>query len=321
MARPGLLPDLQNDEYWPSGSCFSTQTARSESPLVWGVTRAAHTALLFPGQGSHEDGMRDAVARARPDLLELAETIVGDDLFARAGEATRFAQPAIFCASVASLTAAPWELAGWMAGHSLGEFAALVAAGSLAAEDGLRLVALRGQLMDDAAGGAGGMVALLGGDAAELASDIAVASGAWVANLNAPAQVVLAGEEDAVAAAARIARDRGLRTLVLPVRGAFHTPLMESARAPFEAALAEVRFRPTRVPVVSGVTAEPFDDIRLRLAEALTEPVRWHEVLEALANHDVRCFVEAAPGRTLTKLVRRTLADVEAGPIAEAAGV
>jgi [acyl-carrier-protein] S-malonyltransferase len=259
--------------------------------------------------------MRALVESERPDLLELALELVGDDPFERAGESTRFAQPAIYCASVAALPSAPVEEVGWMAGHSLGEFAALVAAGALSADDGLRLVALRGRLMDEGAGGSGGMVALLGPGALDLAGEVALASGAWVANRNAANQAVLAGSAEAVEDAARIARERGLRALVLPVRGAFHTPLMESTRAPFARALAEVEIVAPDVPVISAVTAEPFDDVRLLLAEALTAPVRWHEVMEALVARGARRFVEVGPGSTLTKLVRRALPHAEAAHV------
>lgn len=274
------------------------------------MTRTADTALLFPGQGSHTEGMRGDVERTRPDLLELALEIVGDDPFARAAESTRFAQPAIFCATVAALPA-DYDGVGWMAGHSLGEFAALVAAGSLAAEDGLRLVAVRGRLMDETAGGDGTMLAVIGRDAAEMAGAIALESGSFVANSNAPNQVVLAGSEQATKTASRLARGRGLRAIQLPVRGAFHSPLMASARAPFEAALGETEFLPPRIPVISSITAEPFDHIRLRLAEALTKPVRWRETLESIAARGATRFVEVGPGDVLTGLVRRTLPAVE----------
>jgi [acyl-carrier-protein] S-malonyltransferase len=281
------------------------------------VTRTTfeRSAALFPGQGSQAPGMREEVARTCPELLRLATAETGADPFERADESTRFAQPAIFCASVASWSAAPAasrEGVGWMAGHSLGEFAALVAAGSLRPEDGLRLVALRGRLMDEAAAGAGAMLALIGESASEMAGEIGLESGTFVANHNAPTQVVLAGTEDAVSDASRVARARGLRTIQLPIRGAFHSPQMASARAPFEEALAAVEFREPSVPVISGVTAEPFDDIRRRLAEALTQPVRWCEVLETLSGLGARRFVEVGPGRVLTGLVRRTLSDVEA---------
>lgn len=256
--------------------------------------------------------MRASVEVARPDLLELALELVGDDPFERAADSTRFAQPAIFCASVAAL---PDELdgsIGWTAGHSLGEFAALVAAGSLAADDALRLVALRGRLMDEAAGGAGGMLAVAGPDAEHRAAELAFETGTYVANFNSPSQVVLAGHESAITEAHRIARSRSVRAIVLPVRGAFHSPLMESAREPFAAALAGVEVNDPRVTVLSGVTAAPFEDIRAGLVDALTQPVRWRQLLESLRGLGARRFVEAPPGKVLTGLVRRTLADAEA---------
>jgi [acyl-carrier-protein] S-malonyltransferase len=163
------------------------------------------------------------------------------------------------------------------------------------------------------------MVAVGGADAAEMASEIALESGTFVANHNSPVQVVLAGEEVAVADARRVARGRGLRAVILPVRGAFHTPLMQSTRAPFGAALAEVEFAPPRVPVLSGVTAEPFDDIRAGLLDALTEPVRWCQLLEALAERGARRFVEVAPGSVLSGLVRKTLDDAETQTVADLA--
>src|SRR5581483_7587192 len=127
------------------------------------------TAILFPGQGSQTPEMRDTVARARPDLLSLAAQVVGEDPFARVGEGTHFAQPAIFCASLAGWAALGRPDGDLMAGHSLGELAALVAAGSLRERDGLELVALRGKLMQESGerSGEGGMLALLGSGAAE----------------------------------------------------------------------------------------------------------------------------------------------------------
>jgi acyl transferase domain-containing protein len=281
------------------------------------VTRTGDTALLFPGQGSHVEGMGAFVASARPDLFALVVSEVGCDPFPRVEESTRFAQPAIFCASVAALPDAPLGYA-WMAGHSLGEFAALVAAGSLAVEDALRLVVLRGALMDESPGGSGAMLALRGPDAWEAATEIAFETGVYPANHNSPTQVVLGGAAEAIADALRVARGRGMRAMVLPVRGAFHTPLMESARAPFAAALALVPASPPRVPVMSGVSADLFgDDVRRGLVDALTAPVRWSDVLEALHARGARRFVEAGPGTVLTGLVRKTLADVEAGPLQE----
>jgi [acyl-carrier-protein] S-malonyltransferase len=284
------------------------------------VTRTGDTALLFPGQGSHVEGMREEVARARPDLLELAIAEVGDDPFPRVEDSTRFAQPAIFCASLAALPAVDLGEVSWMAGHSLGEFAALVAAGSLSAEDALGLVALRGELMDHAAGGSGAMLALKGPDAWEMATEIAFETGTYPANHNSPTQVVIAGPAGAIEEARRIARGRALRAMVLPVRGAFHTPLMASTREPFAAALASVEVRPPSVPVFSGATAAPFgDDIRAGLVDALTTPVRWSSVLEELADAGAHRFLEVGPGNVLTGLVRKTLPGVEAVSVEEMA--
>lgn len=250
--------------------------------------------------------MLEVVARRRPDLLEVA----GAAVFERATESTAFAQPAIFCASLALLPS-PVE-ADFMAGHSLGEFAALVAAGVLSDLDALRLVMLRGQLMDEAAGGSGAMLALRGADAWEASVEIAFETGTYPANHNSPSQVVLAGRVGAIEEARRIARGRGLRASVLPVRGAFHTPLMSSAVAPFSEALASVEVRPASVPVLSCTTAAPFVHVRAELAAALTSPVRWSSVLEVLYARGARRFFEVGPGDVLTGLVRKTLDGVEA---------
>ena len=274
------------------------------------------TAILFPGQGSQTPGMRDDVERARPDLLALAIECVGEDPFALVQEGTRFAQPAIFCASLAG-----WETLGrpdanYMAGHSLGELAALVAAGVLSERTALELVALRGRLMQEAGerAGDGGMIALLGTGAAEHAQAIAASHGLAVANDNSPQQVVLSGSRAAFEAASEAARELGLRPLELPVTGAFHSPMMESAVPEFEAALARAELTPRpalAVTVISAVTAKPFDDVRRRLAEALTMPVRWRETVLAMHDSGARRFVEVGPGRVLTGLVKRTVKDVE----------
>ena len=267
------------------------------------------TAILFPGQGSQTDGMRDEVERVRPDLLAAAIEAVGEDPFARVDDGTQFAQPAIFCASLAG-----WEELGrpegdYMAGHSLGELGALVAAGAVSEQDGLELVALRGALMGQAA--EGGMVALMGAGAADHAHELAEAHGLTVANDNSPQQVVLSGPRGSLPAAAQAARELGLRAVELDVTGAFHSPLMAPAAPKFEAALARVNFSNPRVPVLTAVTAEPFDDIPLRLAQALTRPVRWRETMLALREYGVERFVEVGPGRVLTGLAKRTLKDVE----------
>ncbi len=273
----------------------------------------APTAILFPGQGSQTSDMREIVASGRPELLSMAVEIVGEDPFPRAEEGTMFAQPAIFCASLAGWHAMNAPLGDFMAGHSLGELGALVASGSLDERVGLELVALRGKLMQEAGerSGDGGMLALLGAGAADHAHALAGAHGLSVANDNSPQQVVLSGARDALPEAAAAASEVGLRAMQLPVTGAFHSPMMAPATGEFRTALEGARFKPPRVPVFSAVTAAPFDDIPRRLVEALTMPVRWREMMLALHERGVERFVEVGPGRVLTGLVKRTLRDVE----------
>ena len=261
-------------------------------------------AYLFPGQGSQTPEMRADVAALRPDLLDRVHAAVGEDPFPRAGEATRFAQPAIFCASLAGLE----RLGGTpdaMAGHSLGELTAFVAAGALSEDDGLRLVALRGRLMDAAP--AGTMTAVLGGEREDVV-DVAARHGVALANDNGPGQIVLSGAVQAVRAAEAELRAAGIRTLELPVAGAFHSPLMEPAVAPFAAALAATDIGRPRVPVWSCVIAAPVhepDAIRRVLATGLTAPVRWREVVERLFADGIDDVAEVGPGAVLTKLVKR----------------
>jgi [acyl-carrier-protein] S-malonyltransferase len=271
------------------------------------------TAILFPGQGSQTPEMRDDVERNRPDLLALATEIVGEDPFPRVDDGTGFAQPAIFCASLAGFSVLERSGAELMAGHSLGELAALVAAGAISERDGLGLVALRGRLMQEAGerAGDGGMLALLGRGAADHAEALAAAHGLAVANDNSPQQVVLSGARGSLPAAAESARELGLRGIELPVTGAFHSPMMASAVPEFEAALGKVRIAPPVATVFSAVTAEPFDDVRLRLVQALIKPVRWRETMLAMHRAGAERFVEVGPGRVLTALAKRTLRDVE----------
>jgi [acyl-carrier-protein] S-malonyltransferase len=276
------------------------------------------TALLFPGQGSQTPDMREMVEAFRPDLLDSAMAEVGEDPFSRVDDGTRFAQPALYCASVALWTEGGRPGADFIAGHSLGELAALVAAGSLDAEDGLRIAAQRGRLMQQAAEASpsGGMLALLGDD--PVAREVAARHSLTVANDNAPGQLVLSGPGDILDDAAADGKDFGLKAVRLSVSGAFHTPAMAPVVPELEAVLAEVEVRPPRVPVLSCITARPFDDIRARLAEALVSPVRWRETLLALHGSGVRRFLEVGPGKVLRGLVRRTVRDAEALTLAEA---
>jgi [acyl-carrier-protein] S-malonyltransferase len=271
------------------------------------------TAILFPGQGSQTPEMRDLVARVRPDLLELATRVVGEDPFPRADEGTNFAQPAIFCASLAGWEALGRPLGELMAGHSLGELGALVAAGALDEREGLELVTLRGRLMNESglAAGDGSMLALMGAGASDQAAEIADTHDLTVANDNSPMQVVLSGAATALPAAAEGAKELGLRSLQLDVTGAFHSPMMAAAVPEFRAALARTTFSAPGCTVVSAVTARPFTDPRVELADALTMPVRWREVMLSLQELGAQRFVDVGPGRVLSGLAKRTLKGVE----------
>ena len=273
------------------------------------MTLMGLTAILFPGQGSQTPDMRQTVERVRPDLLERVSRVMDRDPFAAVEESTEFAQPAIFCASLALWSEQQGQPTDIMAGHSLGEFTALAAAGALSEADALDLVILRGRLMGRA--GAGGMVALLGPGAAEQAPELAAAHGLALANDNCPTQVVLSGPTDSLPAAAAAAQELGLRTMALPVAGAFHSPMMAPAVSEFAAALERVEVRTPSVTVLSAVTAQPFDDVRRRLAEAITMPVRWRETMLEARRLGAERFVEVGPGRVLSGLVKRTLSGVE----------
>jgi [acyl-carrier-protein] S-malonyltransferase len=254
------------------------------------VTDTQAPAALFPGQGSHTPDMRDLVARRAPDLLERVIELVGEDPFARVEESTRFAQPAIFCAS----------LAGW---DAIGLDTA--AASVVSREDALDLVVLRGRLMAEA-DDSGSMLALVGATQEE-AEEIAAHAGVTVANDNAPGQVVLSGPREALASAEEDARDHGRRALALDVAGAFHSPAMEPAVEPFRAALDDTQIGDARFPVVSCATTKPFTDVRAELAAALTSPVRWRETMLALHEAGVTRYVEVGPGKVLARLGKRIL--------------
>jgi [acyl-carrier-protein] S-malonyltransferase len=209
-----------------------------------------------------------------------------------------------------------------VAGHSLGEFTALVAAGVLTCDDALMLVGARGAAMQDAADAAPGtMAAVLGLDDAAVEAALQDARDVWPANYNAPAHVVVSGTVDGVAAGGDLLKAAGARrVLPLPVGGAFHTPLMEPARERLEVALREVHYADPAVPALSGVTAQPYDeDPAAALSRQLTAPVRWRQVLEALPSYGVDRVVELGPGGVLTGLVKRTLPGVRALAVASPA--
>jgi malonyl CoA-acyl carrier protein transacylase len=263
-------------------------------------------AVLFPGQGSQTPGMRDFVAARAPELLERCIALVGEDPFPRVTESTRFAQPAIFCASIVA-----WDeldlRAGAAAGHSLGEIAALTAAGVLDRGDALELVVTRGRLMAEADPD-GSMLAVIGGSI-EDAEAIAEAAGITVANDNAPGQVVLSGPRDGLERAQAEAAERGRRVLPVDVAGAFHSPSMEPAVEPFRAALDDVDVREPAFPVFSCASTRLFEDVCGELAAALTRPVRWRETVLAINEAGATRFVEPGPGKLLARMGKRILPD------------
>lgn len=269
------------------------------------------TAILFPGQGSLTPDAPEHARAVCPQLVEMATELVGDDPFKLAHERTDFAQPAIFVASMAGWRDRDVSDVVAMAGHSLGELSALAAAGAVAVDDALRLVVLRGRLMQEAAqSGGGGMVALLGGDP-DGAERLAAEHGLAIANDNAPGQLVLSGPLAGVEAVKRTARERGFKALVLDVAGAFHSRAVAPVHGPFLEALRAVRWSTPAVPVVSGVTAAPFTDPPQQLADALVAPVRWREVMAALYDLGAREFVDVGPGHVLARLVPRNLPGLE----------
>jgi [acyl-carrier-protein] S-malonyltransferase len=270
-------------------------------------------AAIFPGQGSHAPDM-DEPYRGSP-AFERGLELLGFDPFERLDEGTRFQQPAIFLCSVAAWDIwreeSPEDLAQVRAaaGHSLGEYAALVAAGVLAFDDAVALVAERAAAMADAGDlNPGSMVAMLGGDDHAVRA-LATRLGLTVANDNAPGQLVLSGATDAVARAEELARDEtGARARLLPVSAAFHSPLMEPAAARLADALSRVEIQPAAFPVYANGSAAPFTDVRRELSQNLLGPVRWRETMLALRAAGIDRYVEHGPGAVLTGLIKRTLA-------------
>jgi [acyl-carrier-protein] S-malonyltransferase len=292
--------------------------------------RQVSTAFVFPGQGSQQVGMGKALADAFP-----AARAVFDEVDAALGEKlsdtvwngpedaltlTANAQPALMAVSLAVVRVLETEKglhlsrdARFVAGHSLGEYSALAAAGSLSISDAAKLLRIRGRAMQAAVPvGQGAMAALLGLDfaaAAEVALAAAQGDVCEAANDNASGQVVVSGHKAAIERALVIAKEKGAkRAVLLPVSAPFHCRLMAPAAEAMQAALADVRVMSPVVPLIANVTAGPVtdaDEIRRRLVEQVTGTVRWRESVSFMAADGVTRFVELGAGKVLAGLVKR----------------
>jgi [acyl-carrier-protein] S-malonyltransferase len=286
-------------------------------------------AFMFPGQGSQQVGMGRALAetyRAARAVFDEVDEALGEklsDIVWRGPEErltlTANAQPALMAVSLAVVRVLEAkgvktaEAAKYVAGHSLGEYSALAAAGALTVADTARLLRLRGSAMQTAVPvGEGAMAALIGLDyaaAVEIADAAAQGEVCQAANDNAPGQVVVSGTKAAVQRAIGIAADRGAkRALLLPVSAPFHCALMAPAADAMAEALAETEILPAAVPVVCNVTARPItapEEIRKRLVEQVTRTVRWRESVVFMAQNGIDTLYELGAGKVLTGLARR----------------
>ena len=278
-------------------------------------------AYVFPGQGSQFPGMAKDLYESDPvarEMLEKANEILGfritDIMFDGTAEdlkQTRVTQPAIFLHSVVLAKCLPDFKPDMVAGHSLGEFSALVAAGAMDFEEGLRLVSIRAQAMQKACEtNPGAMAAVLALPSETIEKICSECDGIVVAaNYNCEGQVVISGEKDAVEAACVRLKEAGAkRALPLPVGGAFHSPLMEPAREELSEGIEKAIFRTPSCPVYQNVTALPTtdpDEIRKNLLAQLTAPVRWTQSVVNMIGDGAGHFVELGPGKVLQGLVAK----------------
>lgn len=289
-------------------------------------------ALIFPGQGSQAVGMGKALADAAPEAAQVFEAVddaLGEKLSAVIWEGdeetlrlTRNAQPALMAVSIAALKVIEQrsgkdlaDLATLVAGHSLGEYTALTAAGTFTVTDAARLLRTRGDAMQAAVPvGEGAMAAILNLDidvVREIAAEAAAATGGVcsAANDNAPGQIVVSGHKNAVEAAIALATEKGAkRSMLLPVSAPFHCALMAPAAQIMSEALANVSLNAPEVPIIANVTAEPETDpvnIRQLLVDQVTGAVRWRESIQAMAGRGITDLAEIGAGKVLSGLARR----------------
>ncbi|MEA2507944.1 MAG: [acyl-carrier-protein] S-malonyltransferase [Actinomycetota bacterium] len=277
---------------------------------------------LFPGQGVQPSIVLETLS-SRHKLLKRADEILEMDLRRRVEIAARgsaaalptwLAQPAIFVSSMIGWEAAQPADVQFFAGHSLGEYAALVSSGAVDFEQALQTVRSRGEAMQDASRRApGGMAAVLGLSLSNV-SEIAQQAGVSVANDNAPGQVVLSGSDAGLTKAAGMVVAAGGRSVLLDVAGAFHTSAMLPAVEPFRRALEQCDFTMPSTPVISNVTARPYtspDEIRSLLLDQLTGSVRFRESLEWLWGKGIREYQDFGPGQVVAGLCKRTFRALE----------
>jgi len=291
------------------------------------------TAFIFPGQGAQYVGMgsdlceKNSIAR---ELFEKADTMLGVSLskicFAGPQDElrqTRNTQPAIFLHSIILSKLVERNDIAMVAGHSLGEYTALVFAGALTFEDGLKLVRLRGELMQRAGEEQRGTMAAIAGlqpqDVEQICHEARVAGIVQCANFNSPGQIAISGSVAGVHRAMEIAKTKGAKLVKeLVVSGAFHSPLMQSAQEGLRSALERVSLRDARIPVYANVTAKPVTvagEIRNLLVQQLTSPVRWEESMQNMIADGATAFVEIGPGKVLQGLAKRINSSVEVSGI------